>query len=230
MTCELGLPVEAQGTLRILDRHLEGRSLVLLDTNRDVSIQGTPDLPVTSDDLIASYDYYDAESDPESGSEILWYKNAELQVDLNNSLTVDSSLTSKGQEWNFTVTPSDSTEFGSPVTSSTVTINNSPPTIDFYSPAETTMEINEGESIEFTHTSSDLDNDILTYSWTLDSDEVASTQNWTYFLDFWSQGMHTIGINVTDTGELSAYQEWNVNVLNVQYQNLIRIANCQSGR
>jgi len=87
----------------------------------------SPPAPLTSDDLIASYDYYDADGDPEYGTEIMWYKDGELQPDLAYSLTVPSSLTAKGQAWYFTVRPKDAIEFGDLQTSPSITILNTPP-------------------------------------------------------------------------------------------------------
>ena len=83
----------------------------------------TPGSPLTTDDLVGSYDYYDADGNPESGSEIRWYKDTDLQPGLNNSLTVSSSLTATGEEWYFTVTPNDGIESGTLQTSPTVTIS-----------------------------------------------------------------------------------------------------------
>ena len=92
-----------------------------------------------------------------------------------------------------------------------VTGTNFPPTIDVFSPTETTLEINEGESIDFTHNSSDPDNDTLTYSWLLDTVEKATTQNWTYSTTAADIGTHNVTLVVSD-GELADTQEWNVTV------------------
>jgi hypothetical protein len=88
---------------------------------------------------------------------------------------------------------------------------NSPPTIDVYSPTETNLEINEGESIEFTHTSSDLDGDLLSYSWLLDTVEKATTQNWTYSTSSGDIGVRNVTLVVSD-GEFIDTQEWTVTV------------------
>jgi len=82
----------------------------------------TPSYPQTTDDLVGSYDYYDADGDSESGSEIRWYKDGLLQVAYNDTLTVPSNATSLGEEWHFTVKPSDGEDFGTLKTSPTVTI------------------------------------------------------------------------------------------------------------
>jgi len=86
----------------------------------------TPSSPETTDDLVGSYDYYDADGDDESGSEIKWYKDDLLQTAYNDSLTVPSSATSDGEEWYFTVKPSDGEDFGTLMTSPAVTIGAPP--------------------------------------------------------------------------------------------------------
>ena len=83
--------------------------------------------PDTGDDLNASYDYYDANGDPQSGSEIRWYKNGDEQAAYYGLTTVSAADTSKGENWNFSVRPSDGEDFGTLQTSSAVTIGNTPP-------------------------------------------------------------------------------------------------------
>jgi hypothetical protein len=90
----------------------------------------TPGSPVTGDTLTASYTWTDADEaagDTESGSQIRWYKDGVLQPLLNNYLTVLSGNTSKGENWYFTIEPSDGTEFGPLQQSSTITIGNTAP-------------------------------------------------------------------------------------------------------
>jgi hypothetical protein len=87
----------------------------------------TPDSPSTESDLTANYDYSDLDSDLEAGTEIYWYRDGELEPELNNSFTVSSSYTQRGQVWNFLVKPSDGTNFGDDVISDSITIKNSPP-------------------------------------------------------------------------------------------------------
>ena len=82
----------------------------------------TPSSPRTTDDLVGTYDYYDADGDTESGSEIRWYKDGLLQEAYNDTSTVPSNTTSLGEEWYFTVKPSDGQDFGTLKTSPTVTI------------------------------------------------------------------------------------------------------------
>jgi hypothetical protein len=93
-------------------------------TNLNIS----PGTPKTADTLSANYDYADNDTDSESGSKTIWYKDGVLQGALNDSGTVDSSYTSKGEVWHFKVRPSDGTDFGQWVSCSiNVTIANTAP-------------------------------------------------------------------------------------------------------
>ena len=83
--------------------------------------------PISTDTLICSYDYFDADGDPEYRTEIRWYKDGGLQTELNDWLSVPSSFTAKGEVWYFTVKPRDGAELGDLQTSPSVTILNSPP-------------------------------------------------------------------------------------------------------
>jgi len=101
-------------------------------------------------------------------------------------------------------------------------IPNSSPTIDSFTPTDTTPEVNEGSSLEFTHTSSDPDSDPLTYSWLLDSVEQSTAQNWTYSPDYDDAGTHNVTLVVSD-GELTDSQEWSVAVHDVNRPPVIDI-------
>ncbi|MHA2329635.1 MAG: hypothetical protein ACXACR_14055, partial [Candidatus Hodarchaeales archaeon] len=87
----------------------------------------SPSNPVTHQNLTATYSFSDADGDGDTGSEIRWYRNGMLQVLLNDTLKVNSSLTTKGESWYFTVEPSDGTSFGNLQQASAVTIGNSAP-------------------------------------------------------------------------------------------------------
>ncbi|MGB9959781.1 MAG: DUF2341 domain-containing protein [Candidatus Bathyarchaeales archaeon] len=91
---------------------------------------------------------------------------------------------------------------------------NRPPQIEYYSPSDLEIEINEGQSIIFEHVSSDPDGDMLEYSWLLNGVLAAVSQNWTFITDYNSAGFYNITLTVTD-GELTVKIQWNVNVLNV---------------
>lgn len=81
-----------------------------------------PSFPRVSDKLKASYLYTDEDGDDEIGSEIRWYKNTQLQPQLNDNKEVSPDLLSVDDQWYFTVRPSDGVDFGVTATSNTVTV------------------------------------------------------------------------------------------------------------
>ncbi|MEM2779950.1 MAG: DUF2341 domain-containing protein [Candidatus Bathyarchaeia archaeon] len=173
----------------------------------------TPTTPKTTDDLTATYTYFDPDGDPESGTQIYWYRNGQLVPELNNSLIVPSSYTTKGETWYFTVKPSDGTEYGETQTSPSVTITNSPPKIDSYFP-ETDPTINEGESQMFNITYSDNDNDPITIQWYLNGTLVSTNDNYTFEANYTSAGTYNVKVVISD-GQDEDSHEWTLTVLDV---------------
>ena len=68
--------------------------------------------------LMANYDYNDDNGDPETMSQIRWFKNGNLAPAYNDMEIIDDMETTIGDNWTFTVTPNDGTDLGSPVSSS----------------------------------------------------------------------------------------------------------------
>jgi hypothetical protein len=138
-------------------------------------LQFTPSNPVTTDTLTLSYTYQDQDGDSESGTKIRWYKDGQLISSRNDQTTVPPSLTSKGETWNVTVTPSDGTDDGTPVHSSNLLVVNSMPMI---TSAEITPEdALESDDLSLIHSSSDADNDVRTVSateWYVDGSKVTA--------------------------------------------------------
>jgi hypothetical protein len=83
----------------------------------------------TTDDLTANYDFSDLDKDSEDGSLINWYRNGDVVDALADSLTVPSKLTTKGDEWLFTITPADGKDTGTFYVSPSVVIANSAPVV-----------------------------------------------------------------------------------------------------
>lgn len=82
----------------------------------------SPASPTSSDDLVGSYDYSDADGHPESGTQIRWRKDGSVQSIYNDLLTIPSSATAQGEEWSFRVRPSDGNRQGDIVQSEPITI------------------------------------------------------------------------------------------------------------
>ena len=121
----------------------------------------------TSSTLTLAYTYTDQDNDPESGTQVQWFKDDVEQTSLQG-LSVSPSATSKGQEWKAIVTPSDGSDSGTPMTSNTLIIANEIPTL-------TTPEIqpstpSSDDALSFSSTTSDADLDTVHFDvrWFLD--------------------------------------------------------------
>ena len=139
------------------------------------NVQLSPSNPVTTDTLTLTYNFQDSDGDSESGTMIRWYKDGILESSRNDQMTVPPSLTSKGESWNVTVTPSDGTDDGSPVHSSNLLVVNSIPMM-------TTAQITPNDAVDtddltVSWTSSDADGDTRTVSgieWYVDDSKVSA--------------------------------------------------------
>ncbi|MGB0474400.1 MAG: choice-of-anchor V domain-containing protein, partial [Candidatus Poseidoniaceae archaeon] len=129
----------------------------------------TPTDARTTDPLSLSYSYSDPDGDSESGSEITWYRDSQaLPAGTIQGLTVPSSETMKGQEWYATVRPSDGSDYGNVVTSNTVIIENTPPSLTM--PTISPSSADEDDDLTVSYTANDDDQDQLTIEirWYLD--------------------------------------------------------------
>jgi hypothetical protein len=88
----------------------------------------SPSMPTTVNDLVANFNYFDLDGDPEDGSKIIWYRDNVRMSVFDNSLTVSYDNTEKGQVWYFTIQPKDGSGLGGVYSSNSIAIGNSPPT------------------------------------------------------------------------------------------------------
>jgi len=145
--------------------------------------------------------------------------------DKNTNLvyTFTSPINDKGEwqtnygdsgEYTITVTVSD----GEAATSRDVLLivnkKEEAPTLDKSTPLESSLSVDETQSIDFSIEASDLNKDPLIYKWKLDGNEAAGTDAWTYQTDYDSAGTHTVKVDVSD-GLSTASKIWSVNVRNV---------------
>ena len=79
--------------------------------------------PLTSEDLTLTYDYTDNDGDPESTqTEIHWYVDGTHNSAYDGQTTIQASSTQAGQKWKVEVAPHDGLDYGSPVMSNEVAI------------------------------------------------------------------------------------------------------------
>jgi hypothetical protein len=173
------------------------------------TVDVTPDLPVSSDDLTCSASG-STDIDGDSVSYLYaWYKDTVLQSGLTTG-TVSSGLTGRGDIWKCEVTPNDGTDNG-PTGEDSVTIQNLAPTINTYAPSSATLMTRTGFTLDFDHTSSDPDSDPLSYLWELDGASQATTSAWTFSPTGADCGSRAVDLTVSD-GLLSDSQSWTVDV------------------
>lgn len=162
----------------------------------------SPSSPKTNNDLVGSYTYSDLEGDPETGSEIRWYKDGVLQTKYNNQLIIPSTATKKNETWYFTVRPYDGSDFGELKTSPSVRISNSPPTV---SSVETNNAI-VGVPTAFIATVEDPDNDVLAYRWDFDdrngTNDIDSTDPYPSYI-YTEIRKYTVTMTVSDGTDTS---------------------------
>ncbi|MHA2332967.1 MAG: DUF2341 domain-containing protein, partial [Candidatus Hodarchaeales archaeon] len=106
----------ASATVQVLNSPPEASGLTITTT------------PYTTDNLVADWNYTDADTDGQSSYLIRWYKDGVIQPSLNDSMTVSSSLSSKGETWNYTLQVHDGEDYSIVYNSTSVTILNSVPT------------------------------------------------------------------------------------------------------
>ncbi len=170
----------------------------------DLSID--PLSPRSNNNLTANYVWKDFDNiDIEIGTEICWYKNGELQPSLNGSKLVPNSSTSVGDEWYFTVRPSDGIEFGELNSSLSVIIENTRPKIT--TPNNTTAI--EDEYFEVIYDYEDLDEVYGGQSlfWKFETDALWLQFNLTTGIlngtpDNYDVGVYWVNITINDTVEI----------------------------
>jgi hypothetical protein len=121
------------------------------------ALQLTPFAPSAQDALVANYLYSDPDGEPESGSELNWYRNGTLVPSLAGLKTVPARTARKGEAWSFSVRPKDGLSFGAMQTSAAVTLGNTVPsaTNAALSPAQPRTE----DVLQAVYTYNDSDGD-----------------------------------------------------------------------
>ena len=88
------------------------------------------------------------------------------------------------------------------------------PTFDSLRTSETAIEIGETEAITFSVVASDLNEDILSYLWKLDGENIGNEETVQYESTYEDSGSHTIKVTVSD-GIFDTEKIWSVTVNNL---------------
>ncbi|GEM_PF-1549723 len=94
-----------------------------------------------------------------------------------------------------------------------------PPAIDDYAPKQDPVRINEGDSADFGVSASDLNKDILTYTWLLDGKKIGTGQQYRYETTYRGSGSHGVVFIVSD-GMFNVTKSWTVDVSNVDVEGI----------
>jgi len=92
-----------------------------------LSMTISPEDPKTTDHLSITYDYFDKDGDPAIGSRIKWYCNDKHMITMDDTYLVLPEATTRGERWQYSITPKDGYIFGETCYSESVVIQNSAP-------------------------------------------------------------------------------------------------------
>ncbi|MHA1617365.1 MAG: COG1361 S-layer family protein [Candidatus Njordarchaeales archaeon] len=95
-----------------------------------------------------------------------------------------------------------------------ISLPNHPPTVESYSPSQTTLTLSIGSSVNFTVEASDQDNDSLTYEWELNGEIVAKGTNYTFVATENYTGSNTLVCTIDD-GEATTSITWTIIVQSI---------------
>ena len=123
-------------------------------------------------------------------------------------------------EYDITVTVSDGQSSTSRDVLLVVNKRNVAPTIDSFAPQEPSLTIDEGNSIDFSITASDLNKDQLIYTWNLDNKKVSEDSTYNYKADYGDAGTHKI-ISIVSDGEAQTEKEWTIDINKVDRKALL---------
>ncbi len=124
------------------------------------SVTISPASPQTSESLVASSTSSDVDMDPIVDTQYRWWKNGVMTT--SSTSTLESTMTSKGDNWVVEIRVNDGTDWSTWVASSSVEIMNTPPVLETASIS--VSEALTDQDITLSSTMSDVDGDELTMS------------------------------------------------------------------
>ena len=132
-----------------------------------------PAFPNTSDDLVATYTFTDANEDEESDTTFAWFRNGTL-VPSATTATLPSNATSKGERWFVEVTPSDGETAGELVRSPEITVLNAAPRVVNLTASNQNPSSNNAVTLQFTVVDDDADGTSTSVRWLLNGTHAPS--------------------------------------------------------
>ncbi|MHA2334453.1 MAG: DUF2341 domain-containing protein, partial [Candidatus Hodarchaeales archaeon] len=177
-------------------------TITVLNTAPEItSYSVSPSNPVTTSTMNCIYTYLDYDGDGENSAnrETIWYKDGYLQPGLNDSLSVDSSLTTKGEEWFFRIRTHDGEDYSSWYQSTNTTILNTVPTVTY-------LNITNASNLRTT--------DDLVANWTFFDDDGDSQV--VYYIRWYKNSLLQPSLNDTmiiTSGNTSKDQSWSFKLI-----------------
>jgi len=123
-------------------------------------------------------------------------------------------------EYTVTVTASDGSLTASQEVLIIVNRKEEAPVFENFSPEETAIKIDETDVMGFEVDVSDMNEDVLTYSWKLDGIEIGTDASLEYQTTYEDSGSHTVKVSVSD-GIFDTEKIWSVTVINVNRKPLL---------
>ncbi len=190
--------------------------------NKPPKINGTvsliPQRAQSNENLVPEFEdlFEDEDGDTLTIWEIKWYKDNGHMEDYNGMQEIQWVLTQKGEIWFYKVRVYDGNDFSDWYSSTTTVIENSPPSNITQNPVIGEIIITEKETAEFNASAVDIDEDALSYRWTLDGrivllEEGVSKSFYNLKTDYDSEGEYILRLIITD-GDDTSEITWTVNV------------------
>jgi len=188
----------------------------------------SPTQAFTTNDLVVNYTSSDIDGDEQNTPLIQWLKNDIEQVSLSNSLSVPSSLTSKGEIWKVIVSANDGDNFSVDSMQASVEILNSLPTVTIENlPSNLTFADNDVLGLQINPLFVDLDDDAITYqiTWLRNGFRDGTLDNSSFVpADYFGAGQTwSLSISLDDGESSSQTFEWSILVDNLKPEAMIKV-------
>jgi subtilisin family serine protease/uncharacterized membrane protein YgcG len=173
-------------------------NLTVNNTNRlplvvNVTLVSSDSSNRTNGTLTGSWNYSDLDGDNQTDNETKWYNNSVEVSSLANLTSVASGNTTRGENWVFSVRVSDGTDWSNWTNSSSLVIQNTPPSMNTIS----NETVNATAIVNISVNATDLDEDTLNYS--INDSNFNQTNNvFTWNTTVNDSGTKVVNITVTD--------------------------------